>query len=942
MMNRSLLQRQMFANGGAALKPIPAGNKGLPNLPKEVRNNMGYMQDGGVAGLMQQQDMAAMPMGSPPMDQPPMAAQQGMDPNLLMGALENAAETTGDLEQASDFESMMNQFSGGDKSEEERRTDLASIVGPEDASQTPDSVLALVTPVVQMAMVDEGIAPMAREAMDVPVQGDMAGGIMSMTGAGNEPPENFKLGGEVRRRGDEDPVLYFQNAGVVPEIEVGGFSPIPNITDTNISNLASNQAAIANRLNILGRIPQAGKARSLQEIFEDKKGIYSTVLGDPETQKKRTQADILFDIANTFLTFSAPMKGERAGMSPAERLALAATQTKLLPTIAARARADSQAQQKLDLAALQAAETTQAAEAKSASAEKTKRMEIMGKRINVPEGSLVTDIAGNVIARGGTKGHVLGPGQVLTKNGKIIARGDDKTIILSAGQSIVQNGEVIHSKPGRYSLAPNAVVKDENNKVIATGVRMIKGVTEDIFNKMSKVNQDILLDVLDKNVKGLPTQFFLKLDKAGQQKLIFGTEKVKNIPKPIFDALTKNEQDIIMGIKPNKEQTVKGIPKSIFESFPKAVQMHIAGATQVLKPGDAVMFNNEIVTTMPAKKEIKEVNGELVVVNPEDNSVIKLYGEKKPLPSKFFNVTMNGVTTVVDANTETGINTIAAANALNTATPGSAIVTTISAEKKFTPQAFLLKEENKVVTSYDGGKTYQTDGGEIVAIKDAIPISQDKSYEVHNSEKIKLIAKDELKKLNDKFATNANFNARGIPQHLIKDFEAVQKMVLDGTGTWSNIRAAFMAIEGVIPDVIIPDALKKAGRNTTQARQYLRVVTALGRSALVKNNKFPVREMEFVKTLFPDPEVFFTEPRRELEKLVTLKETLLAQKVENLKRLQETGLEVKDKNNLIVNNSEIDRLITMLGGYDTTLTVGSPNVNTSAQQNVLDNVILAP
>ena len=97
MMNRSLLQRQMFANGGAALKPIPAGNKGLPNLPKEVRNKMGYMQEGGVAGLMQQQDMAAMPMGSPPIDQAPMAAQQGMDPNLLMGALENAAETTGDL-----------------------------------------------------------------------------------------------------------------------------------------------------------------------------------------------------------------------------------------------------------------------------------------------------------------------------------------------------------------------------------------------------------------------------------------------------------------------------------------------------------------------------------------------------------------------------------------------------------------------------------------------------------------------------------------------------------------------------------------------------------------------------------------------------------------------------------------------------------------------------
>ena len=302
MMNRSLLQRQMFANGGAALKPIPAGNQGLPNLPKEVRNNMGYMQDGGVAGLMQQPDMAAMPM-----EQPPMGAQPGMDPNLLMGALENAAETTGDLEQASDFESMMNQFSGGDKSEEERRTDLASIVGPEDASQTPDSVLALVTPVVQMAMVDEGIAPMAREAMDVPVEGDMAGGIMSMTGAGNEPPENFKLGGEVRRRGDEDPVQYFA---------------------------PTNANRVAGKLTPMLRYEQdVGKtAESLLPVFQ--KFMPSK---DPELAKRQLQSDILFDIANTALAFSAPMPGERPGMSAAERLAFATQQTKLLPTISARA-----------------------------------------------------------------------------------------------------------------------------------------------------------------------------------------------------------------------------------------------------------------------------------------------------------------------------------------------------------------------------------------------------------------------------------------------------------------------------------------------------------------------------------------------------------------------------------------------------------------------------
>ena len=65
-------------------------------------------------------------------------------------------------------------------------------------------------------MLDQGIAPMAQEAMDTPVEGDMAGGIMSMTGAGNEPPVNFNQGGEVLRRGDEDPVQFFKVGGVAP------------------------------------------------------------------------------------------------------------------------------------------------------------------------------------------------------------------------------------------------------------------------------------------------------------------------------------------------------------------------------------------------------------------------------------------------------------------------------------------------------------------------------------------------------------------------------------------------------------------------------------------------------------------------------------------------------------------------------------------------------
>jgi hypothetical protein len=270
------------------------------------------MQEGGVAGLMSQPNMAAMPMGSPSMNGPPMAAEAQVDPEIMMTALKGASEEVGDLEQAGDFKSMMDQFSGEDKSEEERRDDLAGIVGPEDAAQTPDSVLALVTPVVQISMLDQGIAPMAQEAMDTPVEGDMAGGIMSMTGAGNEPPVNFKYGGEVLRRGDEDPVLYFEKGKGVPQL-----APMTDYQQ------------------------QVGKtAKALLPTFQQ--FIPTT---DPETTKKRLQSDILFDIADTFLAFSAPMEGEPSGLSAVQRLALATQKKQLLPKIQQRT-AKSAADQK--------------------------------------------------------------------------------------------------------------------------------------------------------------------------------------------------------------------------------------------------------------------------------------------------------------------------------------------------------------------------------------------------------------------------------------------------------------------------------------------------------------------------------------------------------------------------------------------------------------------
>ena len=320
-MNRSVMQRQMFREGGAA---VPNQFKGFSKLPEEVQMKMNpdlarkYQQGGSVpAGGI----MATAPAMAA---SPEMMAQEGanmMDPSALAGMIEGAkASGFSDPEAAGSFEEMMNSVSGDDKSSEERRTDLATIVGPEDAGQTPESVLALVTPVVELALVDQGIGPMAQEQMNTPVEGDMGGGIMSMAasgnmGVGNEPPVNFKLGGEVRRRGDEDPVPVFEKGGPVqyfdPKNKNRVVQPLTSF-DTVTSGIEKDY-------------------EKLLPLFQ--KNMQTT---DPDTRQKQLQSQILFDIANTALAFASPMEGEKAGLSPAQRLAMAAERTKLFPTIAAR------------------------------------------------------------------------------------------------------------------------------------------------------------------------------------------------------------------------------------------------------------------------------------------------------------------------------------------------------------------------------------------------------------------------------------------------------------------------------------------------------------------------------------------------------------------------------------------------------------------------------
>lgn len=332
MMNRSVMDRQMFRNGGY-VRRMQAG--GDPMMAPPMAGPAPQGMPMGQAGMPPAPSAAAMPV--PPgasMDQAAMGAmQQGIDPAVLESMLQQAAGSFGNLDAAAeteDYEQIINTIRGDQAPLQERRQELAGLVGDADAAQTPDSVLTLVQPIMQIAAVDQGIGSMAPEAMNTPVTGDMAGGIMStvnmgaeeapMPGQGGPAPVNFNRGG---------PVAYMQDGGQPP---VGG---------------------------------RQG------EIFREQQALYQSILNPSEEQaaldeqRKMTQAQMLFDIAQGGLIFASG--AAKPGGSPAEQLAASFVQP--LGNIGARAGEfqkvkDAQRAQKrqLDLAALQSSGSLFAAE----------------------------------------------------------------------------------------------------------------------------------------------------------------------------------------------------------------------------------------------------------------------------------------------------------------------------------------------------------------------------------------------------------------------------------------------------------------------------------------------------------------------------------------------------------------------------------------------------
>ena len=181
----SVYDRRMFqmANGGMLPPPVPPQGMMPPPVPQ--------MANGGMPppGMMPPQGGGMPPGMMPPEELPPeliQMADQEMDAatgealasEVGQAVSDEAAESIQDMDMAGDYGDIMNAVWDGDANIEEYRARLAAVVGPDDAARTPDSVLALVQPTLQIAEIDQGIGALMQE--ELAEVGGAGGGITEL------------------------------------------------------------------------------------------------------------------------------------------------------------------------------------------------------------------------------------------------------------------------------------------------------------------------------------------------------------------------------------------------------------------------------------------------------------------------------------------------------------------------------------------------------------------------------------------------------------------------------------------------------------------------------------------------------------------------------------------------------------------------------------------
>ena len=252
-----------------------------------ILNRPMFLQAGGEAGpeaaMLQEAEAGAMAQGQQLGEQYAQQMMQGID-------------------QAQSTEDLINALRGNEKPLDARRSELAGFVGQNDANETPESVLAMVQPVIMMTeegVMDSGIGGLVQQIVgdvemttDSGAPTDMGMGVGSLMAAGAQEaptPQNFRQGGEV---------AYLQN-GSLP-FATALTSPSTDLASENMMSFGD----------------------TVKSKYEDLLPLYQEILGADQESKDATKAQMLFDVARGGLALAAGVPG--AGSSFASQLAGAA------------------------------------------------------------------------------------------------------------------------------------------------------------------------------------------------------------------------------------------------------------------------------------------------------------------------------------------------------------------------------------------------------------------------------------------------------------------------------------------------------------------------------------------------------------------------------------------------------------------------------------------
>lgn len=188
-----------------------------------------------------------------------------------------AQQTMAGIDAAQDPESLINALRGNARPLQERYSELAQLVGPQDAQATPASVLALVQPTLmltQQGAVDSGIGELMQK---------LAGNI-SMEGPGGEPsPAAGGIGGLMAQGAGPSPEENFSPPPGVPGFQEGG--PVgydPREIDPTRYRSILRELQSGERADVEKELTQARDLAQSQALFDIAQGGLALAAGSPQ------------------------------------------------------------------------------------------------------------------------------------------------------------------------------------------------------------------------------------------------------------------------------------------------------------------------------------------------------------------------------------------------------------------------------------------------------------------------------------------------------------------------------------------------------------------------------------------------------------------------------------------------------------------------------------